>query len=253
MSSITLNTKVHHISNGIKKSSTVRDVMSQGEGNKTYSTLTMLDEWPELETAYKAEKETPLKTLDDKLYLARKNMMKASWWLNYVMHAPDYTESDIDQANKEYTMANYLVKDLESSLREKPVLSNYAAGLAKIAQQPDLVPPSTFMMNYGKRCIPLPSFPWPNYETKNTVRVQLDYYYTHMCPWTTTYPHTFPKGTRFNILYVQEGSDLQKCDAVMTKEAAVFQLRPERKLFMDINLWLNSLPDMHRACIEVIV
>lgn len=74
---LTLNSSVRIVSmNGSQQRTTIRDIIKVGSG-KAYEGIIMLDEWPSLLEAYKAEKENPVAAMKDRILCAKKNLQKA--------------------------------------------------------------------------------------------------------------------------------------------------------------------------------
>lgn len=100
----TLNSKVFVVkSYGMKEETTVRDVLTLGQG-KAFEGLKAMDCFQTLVENLQNEKDRPLDVLTENLRLARKVMEKARWWLNGVyMLTP--TEKEVLEAHEEYGQA----------------------------------------------------------------------------------------------------------------------------------------------------
>lgn len=77
MSSLTLNTSVRIVSkSGSQQRSTIREIIKLGSG-KAYEGIIMLDEWPSLFEAYRAEQNNPHVTMKDRILSATNDLQKA--------------------------------------------------------------------------------------------------------------------------------------------------------------------------------
>jgi len=77
MSSLTLNSSVRIVSkSGSQQRTTIREVIKLGSG-KAYEGIIMLDEWPSLLEAYKAEQINPRATMKERIISATKDLHKA--------------------------------------------------------------------------------------------------------------------------------------------------------------------------------
>ena len=116
----TLTTKVYMANkNGVKEESTVRDILTLGQG-KAFETLKTMDWFESVMEQVEAEKERPIESLTESLRVARKNLEKAHWWmatgLSALTLAP--SEEEVREALTEYEDARTIWQEVYHALNE---------------------------------------------------------------------------------------------------------------------------------------